>query len=121
MSTISVVLAALVAAEHFGFLLLEMFLWQKPIGLRFFRLTPEVAAVSARLAANQGLYNGFVTAGIAAGLLVPDRGAGFALIAFSLSCVIVAGVFAAFTVSWRTLVVQAAPGAVALAALVFLG
>ena len=61
-----------------------------------------------------------VTAGIVAGLLISDRGAGFALIAFSLSCVIVAGVFAAFTVSWRTLFVQAAPGTVALAALVFL-
>jgi putative membrane protein len=120
MSTISVVLAVLVAAEHLGFLVLEMFLWQKPIGLRFFRLTPEIAAASARLAANQGLYNGFVTAGIVAGLLVSDRGAGFALIVFSLSCVIAAGVFAAFTVSWRTLVVQAVPGAVALAALVFL-
>ena len=94
---------------------------QVPIGLRFFRLTPEVAAASAQLAANQGLYNGFITAGIVAGLMVSDPGAGFALIAFSLSCVIAAGVFAAFTVSWRTLVVQAAPGAVALAALIFLG
>src|SRR5690242_9519673 len=121
MSTISIVLAALVATEHLAFLVLEMFLWQKPIGLRVFRLTPEIAATSARLAANQGLYNGFLTAGIVAGLVVSDPAAGFALVTFALSCVIAAGVFAAFTVSWRTLVVQAVPGAVALAAVVFLG
>jgi putative membrane protein len=120
MSTTSAVLAALVAVEHLGFLVLEMFLWQKPIGLRVFRLSPDVAAASAALAANQGLYNGFLAAGIVAGLAVSDPGAGFALIAFSLSCVIVAGIFGAFTVSWRTLALQTVPGAVALGALVFL-
>jgi putative membrane protein len=120
MSTTSAVLAALVAVEHLGFLVLEMFLWQKPIGLRVFRLSPDVAAASAALAANQGLYNGFLAAGIVAGLAASDPGAGFALVAFSLSCVIVAGIFGAFTVSWRTLALQTVPGAVALGALVFL-
>jgi len=78
------------------------------------------AATSAALAANQGLYNSFLAAGIVAGLAASDPGAGFALIAFSLSCVIVAGIFGAFTVSWRTLLLQTVPGAVALGALVFL-
>ncbi len=75
MSTITTVLAALVAAEHLGFLVLEMFLWQKPIGLRIFRLSPDTAATSAALAANQGLYNGFLAAGIVAGLAASDPGA----------------------------------------------
>ena len=110
MSTITTVLAALVAAEHLGFLVLEMFLWQKPIGLRIFRLSPDTAATSAALAANQGLYNGFLAAGIVAGLAASDPGAGFALIAFSLSCVIVAGIFGAFTVSWRTLLLGGRSG-----------
>jgi putative membrane protein len=120
MSTVTTVLAALVAVEHLGFLVLEMFLWQKPIGLRVFRLRPDIAAASAALAANQGLYNGFLAAGIVAGLAASDPAVGFALVAFSLSCVIVAGIFGAFTVSWRILVLQAIPGAVALGALVLL-
>jgi putative membrane protein len=120
MSTITTVLAALVAIEHLWFLVLEMFLWQKPIGLRTFKMTPEIAATSATLAANQGLYNGFLAAGIITGLAVSDPGIGFALIAFSLSCVIAAGIFGAATVSGRILVLQAVPAAAALAALVFL-
>ena len=120
MSTITTVLALFVAAEHLWFLVLEMFLWQKPIGLRTFKLTPEAAAASAVLAANQGLYNGFLAAGILAGLAAFDPGAGFALVAFSLTCVVVAGLFGAFTVSWRILVLQAVPGALALASLFLL-
>lgn len=121
MSMITTVLAALVAIEHLWFLVLEMFLWQRPIGLRTFKLTPEVAAASAVLAANQGLYNGFLAAGILTGLTASDPVASFALMAFSLSCIVVAGLYGALTVSWRILALQAAPGAVALAALVFLG
>jgi putative membrane protein len=120
MSATAMALAAFVATEHLAFLVLEMFLWQKPIGLRFFRQTPDIAAASAALAANQGLYNGFLAAGIVAGLAIGNTGASFALVAFSLSCVIVAGIFGALTVSWRTLVLQTLPGAAALAALVFL-
>jgi putative membrane protein len=118
MSMIVIVLAVLVALEHIGFFILEAALWQKPIGLKVFRLTPEVAAASAALAANQGLYNGFLAAGLIAGLLVADATAAFALLAFSLSCVVVAGIFGALTVSWRTLVLQTLPAALALAALI---
>jgi len=120
MSPIAVVLAAFVALEHLGFLVLEMFLWSGPIGQKVFRTTPPVAADSRVLAANQGLYNGFLAAGLVYGLLARDAAVGTALVAFVLSCVVVAGVFGAATVSKRIFLVQAVPGALALAAL-FLG
>ncbi len=116
MATIAIVLAAFVAAEHVGFLILEMFLWEKPIGLKIFRLGPELAAASRGLAANQGLYNGFLAAGILYGLLAGDPQARCALLVFSLSCVVVAGIFGAATVSRRIILVQALPGALALIA-----
>lgn len=100
---------AFVAAEHFGFLILEMFLWTKPIGRRIFGLSPELAQASAALAANQGLYNGFLCAGLIWGLM-----AGRAVESFFLICVIVAGVFGAVTAKRSILWVQAAPAAVAL-------
>ncbi len=104
---------ALVALLHLHFLVLEMFLWTKPLGLRTFRLTPEFAAASKALAANQGLYNGFLAAGLVWGLALGD--AGYPIKIFFLGCVIVAGVFGGFTASRRILWVQALPGAVALA------
>lgn len=100
---------AFVAAEHFGFLILEMFLWTKPIGRRIFGLSPELAQASAALAANQGLYNGFLCAGLIWGLM-----AGRAVESFFLICVIVAGVFGAVTAKRSILWVQAAPAALAL-------
>jgi putative membrane protein len=104
---------AFVALEHLGFLVLEMFLWETPTGLRVFGLTPEFAERSAGLAANQGLYNGFLFAGLVWGLW---RGSdGFDLKVFFLGCVCVAGVFGALTASGSILFVQALPGAVALA------
>jgi putative membrane protein len=103
----------LVAALHLYFLALEMFLWDKPLGLRTFRMTPEYAKASRTLAANQGLYNGFLVAGLAWGLAL--GAAGDAIKIFFLGCVIVAGAFGALTVSRRILWVQALPGAVALA------
>ena len=106
-------LIALVALEHLWFLVLEMFLWQKPLGLATFRNTPEKAAATAVLAANQGLYNGFLAAGLVWSILARDA----ALATFFLGCVIVAGVFGAATVSRRVLVVQALPAAIALTAL----
>jgi putative membrane protein len=102
----------LVAALHLYFLVLEMFLWDKPLGLRTFCMTPEYAKASKTLAANQGLYNGFLVAGLAWGLALGP--AGDAIKLFFLGCVIVAGVFGAVTVSRRILWVQALPGAVAL-------
>ena len=105
----------LVALLHLYFLVLEMFFWNKPLGQRIFRLTPEFAQASAALAANQGLYNGFLAAGLFWGLVLGP--AGFAIKVFFLGCVIVAGVFGALTVSRKILWVQALPGVVALALL----
>lgn len=119
MAIVAGILVALVAALHVGFLILEMFLWTTPFGLRTFNLTPEFAAASAALAANQGLYNGFLAAGLVWGLLA--REAGFAIKVFFLVCVIVAGVFGAATAKATILFVQALPGAIALAAVVAAG
>ena len=107
-------LVALVALLHVYFLVLEMFLWTKPLGLKTFRNTPEKAADSAVLAANQGLYNGFLAAGLIWGLLQGVPGLAFQIKTFFLLCVIAAGVYGAATVSRRILYVQAAPAAIAL-------
>jgi putative membrane protein len=117
MNTIATTLIALVAALHVYFLILEMFLWTKPLGLKTFRNTPEKAADSAVLAANQGLYNGFLAAGLIWGLVHTVPGFAFQIKTFFLLCVIVAGVYGAATVSRRILFVQAAPAAIALALL----
>ncbi|MGA2055308.1 MAG: DUF1304 domain-containing protein [Bradyrhizobium sp.] len=114
MNTIANILVALVAALHVYFLALEMFFWTKPLGLKTFRNTPEKAADSAVLAANQGLYNGFLAAGLVWGLLQPNAAFGFQIKVFFLLCVIAAGVYGAATVSQRILLVQAAPAALAL-------
>jgi len=90
-----------------------MFLWDKPLGLRAFRLTPELAKASKVLAANQGLYNGFLVAGLVWALYLGASGTPVKV--FFLGCVVVAGVFGALTSSRRILWVQALPGAVALA------
>ncbi len=103
---------ALVALLHLYFLVLEMFFWDKPLGRRTFGLTPEFAKASKSLAANQGLYNGFLVVGLVWGICLGAAG-GPAKI-FFLGCVIVAGVFGALTVGRKILWVQALPGAVAL-------
>jgi putative membrane protein len=111
------VAVALVAVLHAYFLVLEMFLWDRPTGMRVFGLTPEFAAASKSLAANQGLYNGFLVAGLLWGL---GAGAeGFSIKVFFLGCVIVAGVFGAVTANRKILVVQAAPGVIALGLVLF--
>src|ERR1051326_2124287 len=97
-------LVALVAALHGYFLVLEMFLWTRPLGPKSFRNTPEKAHDSAALAANQGLYNGFLAAGLVWGLLHPVPAFGLQIKLFFLLCVIVAGVYGAVTVSKRILV-----------------
>jgi putative membrane protein len=106
------VLVGLVALLHLYFLVLEMFFWNKPLGRRVFGTTPEFAQASAALAANQGLYNGFLAAGLLWGLVLGPAGFGIKL--FFLGCVIVAGLFGALTANRRILWVQAFPGAVAL-------
>ncbi len=112
MSLIANVFVGLVALLHSYFLVLEMFLWDKPTGLRVFGMTPEKAALSKTLAANQGLYNGFLVAGLVWGLLRGAEGKDIKI--FFLSCVIVAGLFGAATVSKRILFVQAVPAVIAL-------
>lgn len=107
------VLVGLVALLHLYFLVLEMFLWTKPLGLKVFRNTPEKAEITKVLAANQGLYNGFLVAGLVWGLCL--GAGGLHIKVFFLGCVIVAGVYGAWSVSRRILWVQAVPGAVALA------
>jgi putative membrane protein len=117
MAVIANILVAVVALLHVWFLVLEMFLWTKPLGLRTFRQTPEKAAQSAVLAANQGLYNGFLAAGLAWGLAYPDPLAGLHIKSFFLVCVVVAGAYGAWSVSRRILMIQALPAAVGLALL----
>jgi putative membrane protein len=117
MSALANVLVVLVALEHVWFLVLEMFLWTKPVGLSTFRQTEEKARSSAALAANQGLYNGFLVAGLVWGLLAQEPAHAFSVKVFFLACVVVAGVFGSLTVSRRILVVQAGPAALALALL----
>ena len=107
-------LVALVAALHVYFLVLEMFLWTKPLGMKTFRHSIEKATDSAVLAANQGLYNGFLAAGLVWGLVQGTPAFAFQIKVFFLLCVIVAGVYGALTVSRRILFVQAAPAAIAL-------
>lgn len=115
MTTAANIAVALVALLHLVFLVLEMFLWDKPFGRRTFGLTPEYAAASKSLAANQGLYNGFLAAGLIWGLSLGAPGQ--AIQVFFLGCVILAGIFGAATVSVRILWVQALPGLAALALL----
>ena len=112
MSVAAGVLVGLVAAVHVYILVLEMFLWQTPRGRAAFGTTPEFARQSAALAANQGLYNGFLAAGLIYGLATAST----AFQVFFLVCVIVAGLYGAATASRRILFVQALPAAVALAA-----
>jgi len=111
--TPSSALVAFVALEHAAFLILEMFLWTTPFGLKVFAQTPEAAAGSAKLAMNQGLYNGFLAAGLVWGLSAPPE-SGLAIKTFFLACVIIAGAFGAATVSPRIALIQALPALVAL-------
>ncbi|MEO5763285.1 MAG: DUF1304 domain-containing protein [Vicinamibacteria bacterium] len=117
MSVMGNVLVVVVALLHAWFLVLEMFLWTKPLGLKTFRNTPEHARDSATLAANQGLYNGFLSAGLIWGLLASTPSHAFAVKVYFLSCVIIAGCYGAATVSKRIFVIQAVPAIAALALL----
>jgi putative membrane protein len=113
MQTAANLVTGLVAVLHVWFLMLEMFLWTTPLGRRVFKLTEEKAQATKVLAANQGLYNGFLAAGLAWGLWLGPEGEAIRL--FFLGCVIVAGVFGAATVGRKILYVQALPAAVAVA------
>ncbi len=108
------VLTGLVALSHIGFLVLEMFFWDHPVGRRIFGMTPEVSASSAALAANQGLYNGFLAAGLLWALWADRR----ELKIFFLGCVGVAGVFGGLTAKASILLTQALPAGLALGVVV---
>ena len=117
MNRAAAALVALVAALHAYFLVLEMFLWQTPYGMKTFGSTPEFAAASAVLAANQGLYNGFLAAGLLWALLRYGVVGGRHILTFFLGCVVVAGVYGGWSVSPRILLVQALPAVLALVCL----
>jgi putative membrane protein len=110
MRTASRILTLLVALEHMGILVLEMFFWNHPVGQRIFGMTPEVSAASAVLAANQGLYNGFLAAGLFWGLFTNRR----AVVIFFLVCVVIAGLFGGLTAKTSILLTQGVPALFAL-------
>jgi putative membrane protein len=115
MSLTTLVLIALVALLHVYFLVLEMFLWTRPLGMKVFRLTREKAESTKALAANQGLYNGFLAAGLVWSIIGERRD----VAAFFLACVIIAGLYGAATVNKRIFLVQSVPALLALGALWF--
>ncbi len=117
MKKISNILVAFVAIEHLYFLVLEMFLWTSPIGLKTFNLTLEFATSTVTLAANQGLYNGFLAAGLIWGLVSKENGA--TIKTFFLSCVVIAGIFGATTASFSILYIQGLPAFIALLFLLY--
>lgn len=113
------VLIGFVSFQHLAFLYLEMFLFTKPAGLKIFRMSQEQANISASLAANQGLYNGFLAAGLAWALLHPDPMFGDQIATFFLLCVIVAALYGGYSVSSRILLIQGLPALVTLLLLRF--
>ena len=113
MALLASAVVALIGLLHVYILVLEMFLWDKPRGLRAFGQTPEQARASKVLAANQGLYNGFLAAGLFWGAILAEEG--FGVRVFFLSCVLVAGIYGAATASRKILWVQAVPAVVGLA------
>lgn len=118
MSLLASGLTVLVAALHVYFMVLEMLLWTRPLGLRTFRNTPEKAQTTRVLAANQGLYNGFLAAGLLWGLLWLHD---WRVVAFFLCCVVVAGIYGAWSVSRRIFWVQALPALLALGCIAVVG
>jgi putative membrane protein len=119
MSFIPPILVALVALIHIYILILEMVLWTTPRGQKAFNLTPEFAQQTKVLAANQGLYNGFLAAGLIWGLLQASPEFAWQIQLFFLACVAVAGLYGALTVGRKTLIIQTIPATLAILALIF--
>ena len=113
------ILVGLVALQHFGFLYLEMFLWDSPVGMKVFKLDPEFAVKSAAIAANQGLYNGFLAAGLLWSVVSSNALFARQLKIFFLGCVLVAGLYGFYSVSQTILYVQAIPAAIVLTLVLF--
>ena len=112
-------LIVLISFLHIYFLILEMFFWQKPLGLKTFHHTPDFAAASRKLAANQGLYNGFLAAGLLWGVYLGKAGTDIKL--FFLCCILIAGIYGGLTAIRKILLVQGLPAAIALLLLLFAG
>ncbi|KAK0619006.1 hypothetical protein B0T14DRAFT_565904 [Immersiella caudata] len=119
MALLSAIATGLIAILHVYIMILEMFLWTKPRGRKAFGLTADFAEKSKALAQNQGLYNGFLAAGLLWGLLHPDPDFAIQIRLFFLGCIVVAGVFGAATANSRILFVQAIPAALATLAVLF--
>ncbi len=119
MQSLSNILIGLVALEHIWFLILEMFLWTKPLGLKLLKMTQEVANSSAVLAKNQGLYNGFLAGGLIWSLLATDPHQSFSLKIFFLSCVMIAGIYGSITADLTILFIQFFPALAAFAVLFY--
>ncbi len=114
MALLANIFVALTALLHVGFLVLEMFLWTAPTGRKVFRMSPEQAETTRVLAANQGLYNGFLAAGLSWSLLQADPGFAFQLKLFFLVCVVIAAIYGAYSVKPRILLIQGGPAILAL-------
>ncbi|KAK7424701.1 hypothetical protein QQX98_000279 [Neonectria punicea] len=120
MASLGQVATGFVGALHGYILVLEMFLWTTPRGRKAFKLTPEFAQQTRTLAANQGLYNGFLSAGLLWGIMHPDPNFGAQIKLFFLGCVGVAGAYGGWTVGPRLMLIQTVPAAIS-AGLVLLG
>ena len=120
MSLIAAILVALVALLHVYILILEMFLWTGPRGQKAFGLTPEFAQQTKTLAANQGLYNGFLAAGLIWSLLHPQPEFAWQIALFFLACVAVAGIYGAATASRKILFIQTVPAVITMLAVMYL-
>jgi putative membrane protein len=118
MNLLANIFVGFVAFEHIGFLVLEMFLWTGPVGQKIFKLDPDFAEKSSGLAANQGLYNGFLAAGLIWALLHPSQSVSFQLKVFFLSCVLIAGLYGWHSASRPILFIQAIPALIALGSVI---
>lgn len=110
MKILAIIVTTFVAISHYGFMALEMFYWNHPMGQKIFDLTPEFAEASAPLAANQGLYNGFLATGLIWGLLSKQVN----IKIFFLGCVVVAGIYGGFTAKTSIFYIQALPAFIAM-------
>jgi len=119
MLTVIHILSLLIALEHFLFLILEMFLWTKPLGRKVFGQTKSKAETTALLAANQGLYNGFLASGLLWGVFNSNKVFGKEVITFFLVCIVVAGVYGGLTASKKIIYLQAVPAIVVLCIILF--
>ena len=121
MQIVATILVALIALEHVYILILEMFLWDTPRGRKAFGTTEEFSRASKVLAANQGLYNGFLAAGLFWSLVHPDPAFAWQIKLFFLGAVVVAGLYGGATASRKIFVIQALPAAIALVAVLIAG